>query len=279
MSSKKSCLAKRADKEQSKSAETKDKSVWVPQGDRIGFPLPIRERRDLTDKQKELIDLILDKNTKVVFVNGPAGTSKTFCAIYCGLKLLAEKRISHISYVRTIIESASKSLGALPGDPGMKMEPFLLPLAEKLDEFLSLPDKKRLMAEERVKGIPVNYLRGASLNAQYIICDESQNFTRKEMVTAITRLGQFSKMIFIADPAQSDLNGASGFMPLFDLFNDETSRANGIHCFSFTKEDVVRSGILRYICERLESMPKPSAPNPVKKPHFDSQDWCPSGPS
>lgn len=274
--SKKSRLNKRAEKEKSSEAHKKDKSVWVPQGDRIDFPLNVRERGDLTEKQLELINLILDKNTKVVFINGPAGTSKTFCAIYCGLKLLADKRVSHISYVRTIIESASKSLGSLPGDQNLKMEPFLMPLMEKLEEFLSVPDRKRLIAEEKVKGIPVNYLRGASMNAQYIICDEAQNFTRKEMVTAITRLGQFSKMIFVADPAQSDVNGASGFMPLFDLFNDETSRANGIHCFTFTKDDVVRSGILKYICERIENMPK-AAPHHTKKHEEKVVEWHPSG--
>lgn len=244
-------------------AKLKDKSVWVPQGDRISFPITIREREDLTVRQKELIDLILDKNTKVVFINGPAGTSKTFCAIYCALKLLADKRISHICYVRTIIESASKSLGSLPGDDRMKMEPFLIPLVEKLDEFLCAGDKKKLIAEERIRGIPVNYLRGTSINAQCVICDESQNFTRKEMTTTITRLGQFSKMIFVADPDQSDINGQSGFLPMFDIFNDEESRQQGIHCFTFTKEDIVRSGVLKYICERLESMPRVGKSEPM----------------
>lgn len=243
-----------------------DKSVWVPQGNKIDFSLNIRERNDLTSRQRELIDLILDKNTKVVFINGPAGTSKTFVALYCGLKLLQDRRISHISYVRTIIESASKSLGSLPGDEKLKMEPFLLPLVEKLDEFLPTIQKDRLLKENRVKGIPVNYLRGASLNAQYIVVDESQNLTRKEMTTTITRLGQFSKMIFVGDDSQSDINGQSGFMPMFDLFNDDSSRAEGIHCFSFTKDDIVRSGILRYICERLEGLPKPGKPEPMFPP-------------
>lgn len=231
----------------------KDKSVVVPQKNKVEFKLNIFERNDLTEKQKELNDLILDKETKVVFINGPAGTSKTFCAIYCGLKLLNEKRISDIVYVRTIIESASKSLGSLPGEMGLKMEPFLMPLMDKMNEFLPADQTKRLIAEERVRGIPVNYLRGASLNAQYIICDESQNFTFKELTTAITRLGQFSKIIILADPNQSDINGKSGFMPMFDLFNTEESKSKGIHCFSFTKEDIVRSGILRYISEKIEN--------------------------
>ena len=248
--------AKRALAAEVTGAEPKDKSPSVYQASRIDFDLSIRERPDWTPKQRELTDLILDKSTKVVFINGPAGSSKTFCAVYAGLRLLQEKRVSHIQYIRTIIESASKSLGALPGDEKLKMEPFLIPLVDKLDEFLPTIQKNRLLKEERVKGIPVNYLRGVSFNAQYIICDEAQNYTKREMVTAITRLGQFSKMIFVADPDQSELNGSSGFLPLFDLFNDETSREQGIHCFSFTKDDVVRSGVLKYICERLESLPR-----------------------
>lgn len=240
-------------------AETRDKSTFVPQDSKIAFDLHIRERSDITPKQKELIDIILDPETKVVFINGPAGTSKTWCAIYCGLKLVAERRMSHITYVRTVIESASKSLGALPGEIGNKMEPFLMPLADKLDEFLPIAEKNQLIKENRARGIPVNYLRGANLNAQYIICDESQNFSHKELTTAITRLGQFSKMIILADPAQSDINGHSGFAPMYSLFDDQQSRDRGIHCFSFTKDDIVRSGVLRYICERLESMKKPSS--------------------
>lgn len=248
--------AKAATVRDAASAETKDKSPFVPQDSKIAFDLHIRERKDITANQQRLIDIILDPHTKVVFVNGPAGTSKTFCAIYCGLKLLAERRLSHITYVRTVIESASKSLGALPGETGDKMAPFLMPLTDKLDEFLPLAEKNQLIKENRARGIPVNHLRGTSLNAQYIICDEAQNFNRKELTTALTRLGQFSKLIVLADPAQSDLNGQSGFMPFFDLFNDDESRSKGIHCFSFTKDDIVRSGILRYICERIEGMPR-----------------------
>ena len=65
-------------------------------------------------------------------------------------------------------------------------------------------------------------------------------------------MGKFSKLVVAGDPGQSDLNGRSGFMKMFDLFNDESSRKEGIHCVSLTKEDVVRSGVLRYILERIE---------------------------
>lgn len=234
-------------------AKIKDVSIHVPQRSKVDWPIGIRERDDLTPRQREIIDLILDKKTKIVFLNGPAGTSKTFLGVYCGLHLLNQHRASHITYVRTVIESASRSLGFLPGELDTKMEPYLMPLTDKLEEMVSAGDAKRLLLENRIVGIPVNFLRGANLNAQYIITDEAQNLCHKEMVTVLTRLGQYSKMVFLGDSDQSDINGASAFMPMFDLFNDESSRAEGIHCVSLTRADIVRSGTVRYIVERLEN--------------------------
>lgn len=233
-----------------------DKSKYIHQAGKLDWSLNIRERSDLTDKQKELINIILDKNTKIVFVNGPAGCSKTFLAVYCGLKLLNTKTVSNITYIRTVIESASRSLGSLPGTESEKMEPFLMPLMDKLEEFISPSDIKKLNTEKRIKGVPVNFLRGASMNAQYIIADEAQNFNFKELLTTISRLGEYSKLIILFDPDQSDINGRSGAIHMFDLFNDESSRKNGIHCFSFTSEDIVRSGILRFILEKIDAFKK-----------------------
>lgn len=230
-----------------------DKSKHIHQSEKLDWNLNIRERGDLTNKQKELIDLILDKKTKVVFINGPAGCSKTFLSVYCGLLLLNNKSVSHITYIRTIIESASRSLGALPGTSEEKMEPFLMPLMDKLEEFLSSGDVKKLNSEKRIKGIPVGFLRGASMNAQFIIADEAQNYTFKELVTTISRLGEYSKLVILFDPDQSDINGKSGALPMFDLFNDPSSTKEGIHCFSFTRDDIVRSGILKFVLEKIDA--------------------------
>ena len=123
---------------------------------------------------------------------------------------------------------------------------------DKLGELLPPNEVKRLMAEERAVGTPVNYLRGASLSAQYIVMEEAQNATVKELTTVMTRIGRYSKMVILGDPGQADINGASGFLPLFDWFNQPSSQAEGIHCVSFTNDDIVRSGVLRHIAERLE---------------------------
>ncbi len=246
------------------SKPTVDKSVKVPQRDKIAYELNIRQRDDLTDNQKRFIDLAMDKSTRVIFVSGPAGTSKTFVSVLAGLMTLNKHSVSDILYIRSVVESASRSMGFLPGEAGDKMLPYLQPLLDKLDEMLPADQIALLTKEKRVEGTVVNFLRGASFNAKFIIADEAQNFDTKELTTIMTRLGKFSKLIIAGDPGQSDINGKSGFVKMCDLFNDEESRKNGIHYFSFTKEDIVRSGILKYIVERLESQnqakPEPMFP-------------------
>jgi phosphate starvation-inducible PhoH-like protein len=235
-----------------KKPDKHDKSPKVHQRDKIEFDITIRERDDLTEKQKELINLILDKTTKVVFIQGPAGTSKTFSAVYAALKLISQKAVSDIIYVRTVVESSHKSMGFLPGSSEDKLGPFLAPLYDKLEEILPAGDIKKLIDNERVKGVSVGHLRGSSFNAKCIICDESQNFDFKELVVTLTRIGKYSKFIFLADPDQVDPGVRTGFAQMYDLFNDEVSRAEGIHCFKFGKEDIVRSPILAFIAEKLE---------------------------
>ncbi len=247
-------------------AQPKDKSKFVGQRDKLSKTLDIHYQYPITDKQRQLLDIILDKNTKVVFVSGPAGTAKTLIGVYAGLLLLNDKKVSDFLYVRSVIESASKSLGALPGELLAKFEPYVMPLNDKLSEMLAKPDIEYLHKDKRVEGIPINFLRGSSHNVKYILADESQNFTTKELTTLITRLGQFSKMVICGDPMQSDVNGSSGFAKMADLFNDQESRAHGIHYFSFTRDDIVRSQILRYIMERLERGYSPPKPEPMFPP-------------
>ncbi len=229
----------------------KDVSPVVPQRNKFKETLTIQPF-EWTEKQKQFISLVTNKNTKIVFLNGPAGTSKTYLSVYLGLVFLAEKRVSDLIYIRTVIESASKGLGYLPGESEDKFAPFMMPLEDKLHELLNGGDVQKLKNDNRVQAIPINYLRGANLNAKFILADESQNFDFKELTTLITRFGRFSKMIVCGDTRQSDINGKSGFKDMYNLFNDEESRNNGIHCFEFTKEDVVRSEEVKFILGKLD---------------------------
>lgn len=232
--------------------KSEDRSSVIPQRDKLSKELSIYERDDLTERQKLIIETILHKDTKIVFIDGPAGTSKTFLAVLGGLKLLNQKRVSDLLYVRTIIESASKSLGSLPGEIDEKFGPFIAPLQDKLDEMLNKHDIDLLFKEQRIQPKPINYLRGASINAKYVLVDEAQNLDFKELTTVITRIGEFSKFVFVGDTFQSDINGRSGFKKMYDYFNDTESMSQGIFVFKLEKEDIVRSGILKFILEKIE---------------------------
>jgi phosphate starvation-inducible protein PhoH and related proteins len=206
----------------------------------------------LTDKQLQLLKIIFDNDSKIIFISGPAGTSKTYVAIYGALQLYNMNNERGITYVRTIAESGEKSLGALPGEMAEKINPYMMPMNEKLDELLIPGQASTVKEKEIIKGMPINYLRGASWRNEVVIADESQNFTFKELTTLMTRLGEGSKLIICGDPMQSDINGKSGFADMYSLFNDQESKEKGIHTFHFGAEDIKRSEILKYVIHKIQ---------------------------
>ena len=228
-----------------------DNSPIIPQRSKLKSVLKIYQR-ELTDKQKQFLTLAADKTAKVIFVSGPAGTSKTFLAVYHALTMINEKRVSDLVYIRSAVECSDAKLGFLPGEADEKMSPYIQPLLDKLTELLPKGDIDILLKEERVTGIPVGFLRGLNWNAKAIIADEAQNMSFKELFTLITRTGEFSKVFILGDPEQSDINGRSGFIKMIGHFDDEESRTNGIHVFRFTEDDIVRSGLVQFIIKKIK---------------------------
>jgi len=229
-----------------------DKSPVVPQRDKIEGLLDIREL-SWTDNQKKFIEIIQGKETKIVLCKGPAGTAKSLLSVYCALKSLNDKKIGEIFYIRNPVESSTHNLGFLKGDLHSKLDPYLQPLMDKLHELLPKQQVERLLKEERVKGLPVGFLRGLSINASYIICDEAQNLSVHDLLLITTRMGKFSKLILIGDIRQSDIKN-SGFEKIYDLFEDIESKSKGIITFKFGAEDIMRNNILAYIIEKFEKL-------------------------
>lgn len=211
-----------------------------------------KKKFNFNKKQQNLLNQILNPEIKIIFISGPAGTSKTYMGLYGLLKLLEEDFEKDLIYIRSIAESADKGLGSLPVDIAEKFDPFLMPLYDKLDEILQAGDKAFLKSQEKISAAPINYLRGASWQNKLIFADEAQNFTFKELTTLITRIGEGSKIIIGGDYLQSDINGKSGLKEMMEKFSDEESAENGILTFSFTESDIVRSHILKFIISRLE---------------------------
>ena len=231
----------------------KDQSPIVSQKSKIQIPLHII-KRELTKKQQEFMEVALDKKTHMMLVNGPAGTTKTYLAVLASLILLNDKKVSDIIYVRSVVESADVKMGALPGEAEDKLSPYKRPLVDKLDELLPKCEIDILNKEHRLEGLPINYLRGLNWNAKSIIGDEMQNCTKREIITLMTRTGEFSKVFLLGDPQQSDINGRSGFQSLFNLFNDDVSKENGIYTFEFTEDDILRSALVRYIVGKVKTL-------------------------
>ena len=216
--------------------------------------IKFKERKfKFTVRQRKFLSILLDPLVKVLFVSGPAGSSKTYMSLYGCLRLLAEDSKKELLYVRSVVESADKGLGSLPGDITDKFDPFSMPLYDKLDEIVFEGDTAYLKQQERVSAIPINFLRGANWSNKLIVADEAQNFTFKELTTLITRIGEDSKLLICGDFMQSDINGKTGFAEMCDLFGDEDSEENGIHSCRFTRNDIVRSKILKFIISKLET--------------------------
>jgi len=234
-----------------------DTSPKIPQRDKLKGKLEIKTL-NWTDKQKEFIDLALDKDSKIIFVKGPAGSAKTILSTYVALELLNQRRVSDIMYVRSAVESADSKLGYLPGEMEDKLYYYGLPFMDKLEELLHKGDIAALAGDNRIQTFPVNYIRGQSWNARCILIDEAQNLTQKELITALTRIGRFSKCFVLADPMQSDINGKSGaFDAMCQLFADEESKAQGIHYFEFEEQDIMRSDLCRFLVGRFKFIQTP----------------------
>jgi phosphate starvation-inducible PhoH-like protein len=227
----------------------------VNQNGKIQFDLKIQEL-PWTEKQQEVIRVMQDANTRIVFFKGKAGTSKTILSTFSALTLLKHRKVSDILFIRAAVESADSKLGYLPGDVDEKTHFYNLPFADKLEELLSSQDIKKLHDEKRVSGFPVSFARGMHWAARAVIVDEAQNLTSNEIKTLLTRLGEFTRMFILADPDQSDLpkNKQGGFDHFYKLFNDEESKANGIHCFEFDIEDIMRSELLKFIVTKIEGI-------------------------
>ena len=210
-----------------------------------------------TEKQKEFFKIALHPSTNIVFVNGPAGTSKTLLSVYCALQLLNMKCISDIMYLRSAVESSDKSLGFLPGSADEKLKFFNLPFLDKLDELLGEGKSEKLITERRISMFPVAFARGMNWNAKCIILDEAQNSTLKEITTVLTRMGKNSRCFILADPMQTDLKSETsqgGFQRMLKTFSDEESLQHGVYTFNFTEEDIMRSELVKFLVSKINKI-------------------------
>ena len=192
----------------------------------------------------------------IVFVIGPAGTGKTFQAVASAVSALKNNEIEKIIITRPVVE-AGERLGFLPGDLKEKVDPYITPLYDALNQMIPKDKLKNFMNNNQIEIAPLAYMRGRTLHNSFIILDEAQNSTQMQMKMFLTRIGVTSKAIITGDITQIDLPSgkASGLKHVIDILKDEKD----ISFTFFKSKDVVRHALVARILnayEKYESNPK-----------------------
>ena len=199
--------------------------------------------RPKTLGQKNYVDAI-DENT-IVFGIGPAGTGKTYLAMAKAVQALQRREVERIILTRPAVE-AGERLGFLPGTLTDKIDPYLRPLYDALNEMMDPEIVPKLLASGTVEVAPLAYMRGRTLNNAFIVLDEAQNTTPEQMKMFLTRLGFGSQMVITGDVTQVDLpNGASGLQLVTRVLDD----MEDIHFARLTSADVVRHTLVGRIVD------------------------------
>jgi len=190
----------------------------------------------------------IDEHT-VVFGLGPAGTGKTYLAMAKAVEALMNKRCSRIILTRPAVE-AGERLGYLPGTLTEKIDPYLRPLFDALQEMLPAESLTKFLESGVVEVAPLAYMRGRTLNDAFIILDEAQNTTSEQMKMFLTRLGFNSKMIITGDTTQVDLpGGKSGLAAAVKIL----AKVDDLHVSRLTSKDVVRHELVTRIVNAYEA--------------------------
>ena len=210
------------------------------------FSFKIKRPFYFNPAHKQFYNCIKNKDTKMAFVDGPAGSMKTYIAVYAGLELIRDETFTKLVYIRSIAESAEKSLGSLPGEIDDKFSPYAIPLDEKVSEIAGPGVCANLKKQGLIEAIPVNFVRGLTFNKTLVVVDEAQNLSRKELTTILTRFGRDSRYIVIGDCNQADVS-KSGYKEIFNSFNTDKCAENDIFSFKFGNTEISRSKIFRFI--------------------------------
>jgi len=216
-----------------------------------GGPVEIKTRKKVveprTDAQKAYVLSLY--NNDLAFGIGPAGTGKTYLAVAVGVAMFIEGRVDRIILARPAVEAGEK-LGYLPGDMKEKVDPYMQPLYDALNDFLPAKQGAKLIEEKRIEIAPLAFMRGRTLSNAFVVLDEAQNATSMQMKMFLTRLGEGSRMVITGDRSQVDLPRGitSGLHDAERLLKDIPR----ISFNYFTSRDVVRHPLVAAIIDAYE---------------------------
>ena len=189
-----------------------------------------------TEGQLKYIETMLTHD--ITFCTGPAGTGKTYLAVAVAVSMLKKRQIRRLVLARPAVEAGEK-LGFLPGDIAAKVNPYLRPLFDAIEDMMDFAQMRKFMELDIIEIIPLAFMRGRTLNEAAIICDEAQNTSGLQMLMVLTRLGHGSKMIITGDITQVDLaaNQTSGMVEAMDILQ----HVSGIGVVELSQQDIVEA--------------------------------------
>ncbi len=195
-----------------------------------------------TSNQRKLVDLSYDND--MVFAIGPAGTGKTYTAVALAVRALKNKEVKRIILTRPAVE-AGENLGFLPGDMKDKLDPYMQPLYDALNDMIPSEKLKAFIEERVIQIAPLAFMRGRTLDNAFVILDEGQNTTVQQMKMFLTRMGRSAKFVVTGDMTQVDLPNRqkSGLRHSLDLLND----VPGIGVVYLDQKDVIRHKLVMKI--------------------------------
>ncbi|WP_300256981.1 PhoH family protein [uncultured Alistipes sp.] len=213
--------------------------------------------RARTVNQQRLVKLY-DRDD-LLFAVGPAGSGKTYTAIALAVRALKERQVRRIILTRPAVEAGEK-LGFLPGDMKEKLDPYLQPLYDALNDMIPPVKLQKFLEEGTVQIAPLAYMRGRTLDNAFVILDEAQNTTLSQIKMFLTRMGRNARFIVTGDVTQIDLpkKSDSGLVRTMELLRD----VEGIGIVEFDKRDIVRHPLVKYIVEAFDRGVGEASENP-----------------
>jgi len=207
-----------------------------------------------TPNQQLMVQQVMHND--LTFALGPAGTGKTYLAVALAVRALKNREARKIILSRPAVEAGEK-LGFLPGDMKDKIDPYLQPLYDALEDMIPVAKLKEYMESNIIQIAPLAFMRGRTLNDAIVVLDEAQNTTKQQIKMFLTRLGMGSKMIVTGDVTQIDLprTTTSGLIHALRVLAD----VPGIGKVEFEKKDIVRHHLVQRIVEAYESYREPVA--------------------
>ena len=236
----------KAKKQQPRVQYVQDQSQYIPQPQSKGSTAPLVPK---TDGQKRYLNSL--KADTLSLVRGSAGTGKTFVALTYAADLLREKKIDRLILTRPLIgvDDEDTKIGALPGELDDKLAVWAMPMMDILNERLGKGFVDYLRRADKIRVVPLAYLRGSTFDNCFIHCTEAQNSSPSQIKMLLTRVGLNTSVVLDGDPAQSDLRRRSGLEDAVDRLSD----MRDVGLITFTRDDVVRSGFCQDVLDRYET--------------------------